>query len=69
MELTADQKQERVQSTRTYKKVLEDARAHGLSPHKAVSAAHDASRAALDRKVPDWERGNEGFLGLGVRRA
>ncbi len=63
-QLTPDQKNARILTTRTYQRALRAALARGLSQQAAESAAHDASRDALNRSVPGWERGEEGFLGI-----
>ena len=63
-DLTADQKNAHIISTETYRRALKAALAHGLSQQAAANAAHDASRDALNRSVPNWERGDEGFLGF-----
>lgn len=64
-QLTADQQEARIVSTRTYARVLRSSLAFGLSAEAAASAAYNAARDALNCRVPMWEYGDEGFLGLG----
>lgn len=63
-QLTPDQKNARIISTRTYQGALRKALGRGLSQQVAEREAYNAAREALDRSVPGWEYGEEGFLGI-----
>lgn len=62
--LTKHQENVRIISTRTYQRVLRKAIDRGLSQQAAEREAYNAAREALDRFVPGWEHGEEGFLGI-----
>ena len=65
-QITADQKADRIASNKTFKKVLKESRAKGLSEEAARTAAYATSLAELNKKSPGWEQGRGGFLSLNI---